>query len=159
MNFPYCYSFEEMCKVREVLSKGPSSFFKYKAIDNKLVEKIASVMTKGMDPITNDGVKADLTNILLGDNKTVVDEKLADTIISGSKKALSERFSEEEMAKILPNKEEMVEKFKSSNFMGKEVAGEELKDLRTVVTSAYVSKAKSNGFAKDDLKHISRRQA
>ena len=152
-------NFDEACKKQEnnKMIEALNKVFadnKDKAIDNKMVEKITSIMTKGMDPITNDGVKADLTNMLLGDNKTVVDEKLADSIISGSKKVLAERFSEEEMAKILPNKEEMVESFKASNFMGREIAGEELKDLRTVVTSSYISKAKSNGLSKDDLKHI-----
>ena len=126
---------------------------KGKTLDNKLVEKISSRLAKGLDPVTEEGVKEDMQNILMN-GKSLVNENLAEKISNGSKKVLAQKFSEEQVAKIVPSKEEIVKHFNDNQMMGKEVNEDEAMNVRTSVSQLFLAKAKEQGMSTEKLKTI-----
>lgn len=126
---------------------------KGKTLDNKLVEKISSRLAKGLDPVTEEGVKEDMQNILMN-GKSLVNENLAEKISNGSKKVLAQKFSEEQVAKIVPSKEEIVKHFNDNQMMGKEVNEDEAMNVRSSVSQLFLAKAKEQGMSTEKLKTI-----
>ena len=126
---------------------------KGKTLDNKLVEKISSRLAKGLDPVTEEGVKEDMQNILMN-GKSLVNENLAEKISNGSKKVLAQKFSEEQVAKIVPSKEEIVKHFNDNQMMGKEVNEDEAMDVRSSVSQLFLAKAKEQSMSTEKLKTI-----
>ena len=126
---------------------------KGKTLDNKLVEKISSRLAKGLDPVTEEGVKEDMQNILMN-GKSLVNENLAEKISNGSKKVLAQKFSEEQVAKIVPSKEEIVKHFNDNQMMGREVNEDEAMDVRSSVSQLFLAKAKEQGMSTEKLKTI-----
>ena len=126
---------------------------KGKTLDNKLVEKISSRLAKGLDPVTEEGVKEDMQNILMN-GKSLVNENLAEKISNGSKKVLAQKFSEEQVAKIVPSKEEIVKHFNDNQMMGKEVNEDEAMNVRSSVSQLFLTKAKEQGMSTEKLKTI-----
>lgn len=126
---------------------------KGKTVDNKLIEKISGRLAKGLDPVTEEGVKEDMQNILMN-GKSLVNEGLAEKISNGSKKVLAQKFSEEQVAKIVPSKEEIVKHFNDNQMMGKEVNEDEAMDVRSSVSQLFLAKAKEQGMSTEKLKTI-----
>ncbi len=126
---------------------------KGKTVDNKLIEKISGRLAKGLDPVTEEGVKEDMQNILMN-GKSLVNEGLAEKISNGSKKVLAQKFSEEQVAKIVPSKEEIVKHFNDNQMMGKEVNEDEAMNVRSSVSQLFLSKAKEQGMSTEKLKTI-----
>ena len=128
---------------------------KGKTVDNKLIEKISGRLAKGLDPVTEEGVKEDMQNILMN-GKSLVNEGLAEKISNGSKKVLAQKFSEEQVAKIVPSKEEIVKHFNDNQMMGKEVNEDEAMNVRSSVSQLFLAKAKEQGMSTEKLKTIKR---
>lgn len=126
---------------------------KGKTVDNKLIEKISGRLAKGLDPVTEEGVKEDMQNILMN-GKSLVNEGLAEKISNGSKKVLAQKFSEEQVAKIVPSKEEIVKHFNDNQMMGKEVNEDEAMNVRSSVSQLFLAKAKEQGMSTEKLKTI-----
>ncbi len=126
---------------------------KGKKVDSKMVETISNRLAKGLDPVTADGVKEDMTSILMN-GKSVVDESLAEKISNVSKKVLTQKFSEEQVNKFVPTKEELTKHFQETNVMGKEVNEDDALNVRTSVAQMVVAKAKEAGMNTNDLKSI-----
>lgn len=126
---------------------------KGKTVDNKLIEKISGRLAKGLDPVTEEGVKEDMQNILMN-GKSLVNEGLAEKISNGSKKVLAQKFSEEQVAKIVPSKEEIVKHFNDNQMMGREVNEDEAMDVRSSVSQLFLAKAKEQGMSTEKLKTI-----
>ncbi len=126
---------------------------KGKTVDNKLVEKISGRLAKGLDPVTEEGVKEDMKNILMN-GKSLVNESLAEKISNGSKKVLAQKFSEEQVAKIVPSKEEIVKHFNDNQMMGREVNEDEAMEVRSSVSQLFLAKAKEQGMSTEKLKTI-----
>ena len=126
---------------------------KGKTVDNKLIEKISGRLAKGLDPVTEEGVKEDMQNILMN-GKSLVNEGLAEKISKGSKKVLAQKFSEEQVAKIVPSKEEIVKHFNDNQMMGKEVNEDEAMNVRSSVSQLFLAKAKEQGMSTEKLKTI-----
>lgn len=126
---------------------------KGKTVDNKLIEKISGRLAKGLDPVTEDGVKEDMQNILMN-GKSLVNEGLAEKISNGSKKVLAQKFSEEQVAKIVPSKEEIVKHFNDNQMMGREVNEDEAMNVRSSVSQLFLAKAKEQGMSTEKLKTI-----
>lgn len=126
---------------------------KGKTVDNKLIEKISGRLAKGLDPVTEEGVKEDMQKILMN-GKSLVNEGLAEKISNGSKKVLAQKFSEEQVAKIVPSKEEIVKHFNDNQMMGKEVNEDEAMDVRSSVSQLFLAKAKEQGMSTEKLKTI-----
>ena len=126
---------------------------KGKTVDNKLIEKISGRLAKGLDPVTEEGVKEDMQNILMN-GKSLVNEGLAEKISNGSKKVLAQKFSEEQVAKIVPSKEEIVKHFNDSQMMGREVNEDETMNVRSSVSQLFLAKAKEQGMSTEKLKTI-----
>lgn len=126
---------------------------KSKTVDNKLIEKISGRLAKGLDPVTEEGVKEDMQNILMN-GKSLVNEGLAEKISNGSKKVLAQKFSEEQVAKIVPSKEEIVKHFNDNQMMGREVNEDEAMDVRSSVSQLFLAKAKEQGMSTEKLKTI-----
>lgn len=126
---------------------------KGKTLDNKLVEKISGRLAKGLDPVTEEGVKEDIQNILMN-GKSLVNEGLAEKISNGSKKVLSQKFSEEQVSKIIPSKEEIVKHFNDNQMMGREVNEDEALNVRSSVSQLFLAKAKEQGMSTEKLKTI-----
>lgn len=126
---------------------------KGKTVDNKLIEKISGRLAKGLDPVTEEGVKEDMQNILMN-GKSLVNEGLAEKISNGSKKVLAQKFSEEQVAKIVPSKEEIVKHFNDNQMMGKEVNEDEAMNVRSSVSQLFLAKAKERGMSTEKLKTI-----
>ena len=128
---------------------------KGKTVDNKLIEKILGRLAKGLDPVTEEGVKEDMQNILMN-GKSLVNEGLAEKISNGSKKVLAQKFSEEQVAKIVPSKEEIVKHFNDNQMMGREVNEDEAMNVRSSVSQLFLAKAKEQGMSTEKLKTIKR---
>lgn len=128
---------------------------KGKTVDNKLIEKISGRLAKGLDPVTEEGVKEDMQNILMN-GKSLVNEGLAEKISNGSKKVLAQKFSEEQVAKIVPSKEEIVKHFNDNQMMGREVNEDEAMNVRSSVSQLFLAKAKEQGMSTEKLKTIKR---
>ena len=126
---------------------------KGKTVDNKLIEKISGRLAKGLDPVTEEGVKEDMQNILMN-GKSLVNEGLAEKISNGSKKVLAQKFSEEQVAKIVPSKEEIVKHFNDNQMMGREVNEDEAMNVRSSVSQLFLAKAKEQGMSTEKLKTI-----
>ena len=126
---------------------------KGKKVDSKMVETISNRLAKGLDPVTADSVKEDMTSILMN-GKSVVDESLAEKISNVSKKVLTQKFSEEQVNKFVPTKEELTKHFQETNVMGKEVNEDDALNVRTSVAQMVVAKAKEAGMNTNDLKSI-----
>ncbi len=126
---------------------------KGKTVDNKLIEKISGRLAKGLDPVTEEGVKEDMQNILMN-GKSLVNEGLAEKISNGSKKVLAQKFSEEQVAKIVPSKEEIVKHFNDNQMMGREVDEDEAMNVRSSVSQLFLAKAKEQGMSTEKLKTI-----
>lgn len=126
---------------------------KGKTVDNKLIEKISGRLAKGLDPVTEEGVKEDMQNILMN-GKSLVNEGLAEKISNGSKKVLAQKFSEEQVAKIVPTKEEIVKHFNDNQMMGREVNEDEAMNVRSSVSQLFLAKAKEQGMSTEKLKTI-----
>lgn len=126
---------------------------KGKTVDNKLIEKISGRLAKGLDPVTEEGVKEDMQNILMN-GKSLVNEGLAEKISNGSKKVLAQKFSEEQVAKIVPSKEEIVKHFNDNQMMGKEVNEDDAMNVRSSVSQLFLAKAKEQGMSTEKLKTI-----
>lgn len=126
---------------------------KGKTLDNKLIEKISGRLAKGLDPVTEEGVKEDMQNILMN-GKSLVNEGLAEKISNGSKKVLAQKFSEEQVAKIVPSKEEIVKHFNDNQMMGREVNEDEAMNVRSSVSQLFLAKAKEQGMSTEKLKTI-----
>lgn len=126
---------------------------KGKTVDNKLIEKISGRLAKGLDPVTEEGVKEDMQNILMN-GKSLVNEGLAEKISNGSKKVLAQKFSEEQVAKIVPSKEEIVKHFNDNQMMGKEVNEDEAMNVRSSVSQLFLAKAKEQGMSTEKLKTV-----
>lgn len=126
---------------------------KGKTVDNKLIEKISGRLAKGLDPVTEEGVKEDMQNILMS-GKSLVNEGLAEKISNGSKKVLAQKFSEEQVAKIVPSKEEIVKHFNDNQMMGREVNEDEAMNVRSSVSQLFLAKAKEQGMSTEKLKTI-----
>ena len=126
---------------------------KGKTIDNKLIEKISGRLAKGLDPVTEEGVKEDMQSILLN-GKSLVNESLAEKISNGSKKVLAQKFTEEQVAKMVPSKEEIVKHFNENQMMGKEVNEDEAMNVRSSVSQLFLAKAKEQGMSTEKLKTI-----
>ncbi len=126
---------------------------KGKTVDNKLIEKISGRLAKGLDPVTEEGVKEDMQNILMN-GKSLVNEGLAEKISNGSKKVLAQKFSEEQVAKIVPSKEEIVKHFNDNQMMGREVNEDEAMNVRSAVSQLFLAKAKEQGMSTEKLKTI-----
>lgn len=126
---------------------------KGKTVDNKLIEKISGRLAKGLDPVTEEGVKEDMQNILMN-GKSLVNEGLAEKISNGSKKVLAQKFSEEQVAKIVPSKEEIVKHFNDNQMMGREVNEDEAMNVRSSVSQLFLAKAKEQGMPTEKLKTI-----
>jgi len=126
---------------------------KGKTVDKKLIEKISGRLAKGLDPVTEEGVKEDMQNILMN-GKSLVNEGLAEKISNGSKKVLAQKFSEEQVAKIVPSKEEIVKHFNDNQMMGKEVNEDEAMNVRSSVSQLFLAKAKEQGMSTEKLKTI-----
>lgn len=126
---------------------------KGKTVDNKLIEKISDRLAKGLDPVTEEGVKEDMQNILMN-GKSLVNEGLAEKISNGSKKVLAQKFSEEQVAKIVPSKEEIVKHFNDNQMMGREVNEDEAMNVRSSVSQLFLAKAKEQGMSTEKLKTI-----
>lgn len=126
---------------------------KGKTVDNKLIEKISGRLAKGLDPVTEEGVKEDMQNILMN-GKSLVNEGLAEKISNGSKKVLAQKFTEEQVAKIVPSKEEIVKHFNDNQMMGKEVNEDEAMNVRSSVSQLFLAKAKEQGMSTEKLKTI-----
>lgn len=126
---------------------------KGKTVDNKLIEKISGRLAKGLDPVTEEGVKEDMQNILMN-GKSLVNEGLAEKISNGSKKVLAQKFSEEQVAKIVPSKEEIVKHFNDIQMMGREVNEDEAMNVRSSVSQLFLAKAKEQGMSTEKLKTI-----
>lgn len=126
---------------------------KGKTVDNKLIEKISGRLAKGLDPVTEEGVKEDMQNILMN-GKSLVNEGLAEKISNGSKKVLAQKFSEEQVAKIVPSKEEIVKHFNDNQMMGREVNEDEAMNVRSSVSQLFLAKAKEQGMSTEKLKTV-----
>ena len=126
---------------------------KGKTVDNKLIEKISGRLAKSLDPVTEEGVKEDMQNILMN-GKSLVNEGLAEKISNGSKKVLAQKFSEEQVAKIVPSKEEIVKHFNDNQMMGREVNEDEAMNVRSSVSQLFLAKAKEQGMSTEKLKTI-----
>ena len=126
---------------------------KGKTIDNKLIEKISGRLAKGLDPVTEEGVKEDMQSILLN-GKSLVNESLAEKISNGSKKVLAQKFTEEQVAKMVPSKEEIVKHFNENQMMGKEINEDEAMNVRSSVSQLFLAKAKEQGMSTEKLKTI-----
>lgn len=126
---------------------------KGKTVDNKLIEKISGRLAKGLDPVTEEGVKEDMQNILMN-GKSLVNEGLAEKISNGSKKVLAQKFSEEQVAKIVPSKEEIVKHFNDNQMMGREVNEDDAMNVRSSVSQLFLAKAKEQGMSTEKLKTI-----
>ncbi len=126
---------------------------KGKTVDKKLIEKISGRLAKGLDPVTEEGVKEDMQNILMN-GKSLVNEGLAEKISNGSKKVLAQKFSEEQVAKIVPSKEEIVKHFNDNQMMGREVNEDEAMNVRSSVSQLFLAKAKEQGMSTEKLKTI-----
>lgn len=126
---------------------------KGKTVDNKLIEKISGRLAKGLDPVTEEGVKEDMQNILMN-GKSLVNEGLAEKISNDSKKVLAQKFSEEQVAKIVPSKEEIVKHFNDNQMMGREVNEDEAMNVRSSVSQLFLAKAKEQGMSTEKLKTI-----
>ena len=126
---------------------------KGKTVDNKLIGKISGRLAKGLDPVTEEGVKEDMQNILMN-GKSLVNEGLAEKISNGSKKVLAQKFSEEQVAKIVPTKEEIVKHFNDNQMMGREVNEDEAMNVRSSVSQLFLAKAKEQGMSTEKLKTI-----
>ena len=126
---------------------------KGKTVDNKLIEKISGRLAKGLDPVTEEGVKEDMQNILMN-GKSLVNEGLAEKISNGSKKVLAQKFSEEQVAKIVPSKEEIVKHFNDNQMMDREVNEDEAMNVRSSVSQLFLAKAKEQGMSTEKLKTI-----
>lgn len=126
---------------------------KGKTVDNKLIEKISGRLAKGLDPVTEEGVKEDMQNILMN-GKSLVNEGLAEKISNGSKKVLAQKFTEEQVAKIVPSKEEIVKHFNDNQMMGREVNEDEAMNVRSSVSQLFLAKAKEQGMSTEKLKTI-----
>ena len=126
---------------------------KGKTVDNKLIEKISGRLAKGLDPVTEEGVKEDMQNILMN-GKSLVNESLAEKISNGSKKVLAQKFSEEQVAKIVPSKEEIVKHFNDNQMMGREVNEDDAMNVRSSVSQLFLAKAKEQGMSTEKLKTI-----
>ena len=131
---------------------------KGQAINDKLLEKITGRLTKGLDPVTSDGVSEDMKNLLVS-GKSVVNDNLAETIAKNSKEVLAQRLSEEQVEKLSPTKEELTKHFESSNVMGKEVSEDEANEVRISVARMVFEKAKSQGLSTDKLKFVKKGMA
>ena len=126
---------------------------KGKTVDNKLIEKISGRLAKGLDPVTEEGVKEDMQNILMN-GKSLVNEGLAEKISNGSKKVLAQKFSEEQVAKIVPSKEEIVKHFNDNQMMGREVNEDGAMNVRSSVSQLFLTRAKEQGMSTEKLKTI-----
>lgn len=126
---------------------------KGKTVDNKLIEKISGRLAKGLDPVTEGGVKEDMKNILMN-GKSLVNESLAEKISNGSKKVLAQKFTEEQVAKIVPTQEEIVKHFNDNQMMGKEVNEDEAMNVRSSISQLFLEKAKEQGMSVEKLKTI-----
>lgn len=126
---------------------------KGKTVDNKLIEKISGRLAKGLDPVTEEGVKEDMQNILMN-GKSLVNEGLAEKISNGSKKVLAQKFTEEQVAKIVPSKEEIVKHFNDNQMMGREVNEDDAMNVRSSVSQLFLAKAKEQGMSTEKLKTI-----
>ena len=126
---------------------------KGKTVDNKLIEKISGRLAKGLDPVTEEGVKEDMQNILMN-GKSLVNEGLAEKISNGSKKVLAQKFSEEQVAKIVPSKEEIVKHFNDNQMMGREVNEDDAMNVRSSVSQLFLARAKEQGMSTEKLKTI-----
>lgn len=126
---------------------------KGKTVDNKLIEKISGRLAKGLDPVTEEGVKEDMQNILMN-GKSLVNEGLAEKISNGSKKVLAQKFSEEQVAKIVPSKEEIVKHFNDNQMMGREVNEDDAMNVRSSVSQLFLTRAKEQGMSTEKLKTI-----
>lgn len=126
---------------------------KGKNVDNKIVSAISDRLAKGLDPVTADGIQEDMKAILMN-GKSIVNENLAEKIANGSKKALSQKFSEEQVAKLVPTKEELTKHFENKKLMGKEVSEDEAVEVRSSVAQLVLAKAKEQGMTTENLKTI-----
>lgn len=147
---------KRMTSASEDMQKDLDKIFeenKGKTVDNKLIEKISGRLAKGLDPVTEEGVKEDMQNILMN-GKSLVNEGLAEKISNGSKKVLAQKFSEEQVAKIVPSKEEIVKHFNDNQMMGREVNEDEAMNVRSSVSQLFLSKAKEQGMSTEKLKTI-----
>lgn len=147
---------KRMTSASEDMQKDLDKIFeenKGKTVDNKLIEKISGRLAKGLDPVTEEGVKEDMQNILMN-GKSLVNEGLAEKISNGSKKVLAQKFSEEQVAKIVPSKEEIVKHFNDNQMMGREVNEDEAMNVRSSVSQLFLAKAKEQGMSTEKLKTI-----
>ncbi len=126
---------------------------KGKTVDNKLVSAISDRLAKGLDPVTAEGVQEDMKNILMN-GKSVVNESLAEKIANGSKKVLAQKFTEEQVEKLVPTKEELTKHFEDKQVMGKEVSEDEAVEIRSSVAQLVLAKAKTQGMNTENLKSI-----
>ncbi len=126
---------------------------KGKTVDNKLVSAISDRLAKGLDPVTAEGVQEDMKNILMN-GKSVVNESLAEKIANGSKKVLAQKFTEEQVEKLVPTKEELTKHFEDKQVMGKEVSEDEAVEIRSSVAQLVLAKAKTQGMSTENLKSI-----
>ncbi len=126
---------------------------KGKTLDNKLVSAISDRLAKGLDPVTAEGVQEDMKNILMN-GKSVVNESLAEKIANGSKKVLAQKFTEEQVEKLVPTKEELTKHFEDKQVMGKEVSEDEAVEIRSSVAQLVLAKAKTQGMNTENLKSI-----
>lgn len=126
---------------------------KGKSINDKLLEKITGRLTKGLDPVTAEGVAEDMKNILVS-GKSMVDASLAETIAKESKSVLAQKLTEEQVAKLAPSKEELTKHFESTNVMGKEVSEDQANEVRISVARMVFDKAKAEGLSTDKLKFV-----
>lgn len=126
---------------------------KDKAIDDKLLEKITKRLTKGLDPVTSEGIEKDVKAMLINGNSKV-DSTLVENIVSGSKTALAKRFTEEQIEKIVPSAEDLTKHFEKNNFMNKEVSEDEAMKVRVSVSQLVMSNAKAQGLGVEKLKVI-----
>ncbi len=154
-------NFDEEAKKRSVktskaMQKDLDAIYnenKNKAIDNKILEKISARLTKGLDPVTSQGIENDVKAMLMN-GKSSVNENLVKDITSGSKEALSKKFSEEQVNKLVPSNEELTKMFESKGYMNKDLYEDQAMELRSSVSQMVMARAKAEGLNIDKLKVV-----
>ncbi len=86
-------------------------------IDEKMLQKITSALSEGLDPITSKAIETDLRKILIKDDFTFINTSAAELNKNIVKVLMSEDYSEEIANMITPTETEFLDYMKNNNLI------------------------------------------
>ena len=125
-------------KLEEIIS-----LYGNKPVDNKLIENITDAFALRLDPVTSEGLKEDLKNLMTSDKVYTINDNTAKEISKNLKKLLkNQKLDDSLINAIIPDDNSMVKLFSDNNFFNPAKESKDFLAIKNKITKTIQARLK-----------------